>query len=245
MPTVFLSSKGGALFVALAKSRTDDFLPSRPLTSGAPLATVQLQYTPLNSGIAESDRLDVFGPAARAGAAMQLGHTLIDEFTVLHQATSAHLLTNDQELAYQQVHALATRLGNSNDPALDNERLLVNALEEQLAVLSGHGGEGKPRRAAVAKLWGTWEVRSVQGRSHLRTSERLEFTPYSEFRYYQKEDGERVLAEEDEFGANRRQIVIEGSGQVYDYEVRGNELVLADGKHENLVFLRKMRGTKK
>ena len=51
--------------------------------------------------------------------------------------------------------------------------------------------------------------------------------------------------EEDEFGANRRQIVIEGSGQVYDYEVRGNELVLADGKHENLVFLRKMRGTKK
>jgi Ca-activated chloride channel homolog len=244
IPSVFLSSKGGALFVALGKSRADSYLPSRAIPAGATLASIQLQYTPLNSGVAESDRLDVYAPAAQPSGAMQLGHTLIDEFTVLRQATSAHLLQNDQNLAYQQVHALATRLANSNDPRLDNERLLVNALEQQLAVLSGHGREGAPRRAAVAKLWGLWEVRSIQGRSNLRRNERLEFTPYSEFRYYQKEDGARVLAEEDEFDANRRQIVIEGSGQVYDYEVRGNELVLADAKHQNLVFLRRLAAEK-
>jgi Ca-activated chloride channel family protein len=241
LPTVFLSSKGGALFVALAKSREDANLPARPIVSGAPLASLQLQYTRLNSGVVESDRIDAFAPPAKPSDAMQLGHLLIDEFTVLRRATTAHFLENDQELAYQVMHELAARLSNNKDEKLDQERLLAYALEERFAFMSGHTGEPLQRRSPVAKLWGLWEVRSVQGRSNLRPNERLEFTPDAQFRYYKKEESGHVIESEGEFGANRRQIDLEDLGLVFDYEVRqsGSELVLADGEHQNLVFLQR------
>jgi hypothetical protein len=50
-----------------------------------------------------------------------------------------------------------------------------------------------------------------------------------------------VVAGQGEFGATRRQIVLEDTGLVFDYEVRGNELVLADGAHANLIFLSRSR----
>jgi Ca-activated chloride channel family protein len=241
LPTVFLSSKGGALFVALAKSREDANLPARPIATGTPLASLQLEYTPLNSGVVESDRIDAFAPPAKPSDAMQLGHLLIDEFTVLRRATTAHFLENDQELAYQLMHELAARLSNNKDEKLDQERLLAYALEERFAFMSGHTGEPLQRRSPVAKLWGLWEVRSVQGRSNLRPNERLEFTPDAQFRYYKKEESGHVIESEGEFGANRRQIDLEDLGLVFDYEVRqsGSELVLADGEHQNLVFLQR------
>jgi Ca-activated chloride channel family protein len=170
---------------------------------------------------------------------MNLGHALVDEFTVLRRATTAHYMDNDQELAYQLVHGLATRLSNDRAADFDKERLLVYALEERFAFLSGHGNEPRQRRSPIAKLWGLWEVRSVQGRSSLRPTERLEFTPNAEFHLYRKQAGSHVLEEEAEFGANRRQIDIEDLGLVFDYEVRGDELVLADGEHRNLVFLQR------
>jgi hypothetical protein len=49
-----------------------------------------------------------------------------------------------------------------------------------------------------------------------------------------------VLDSEGDFGASRRQIDLEDLGLVFDYEIRdGNELVLADGEHQNLVFLQR------
>lgn len=241
LPTVFLSSKGGALFVALAKSRQDAHLPARPMGENAPLATISVSYTQLSSGKIESDRIDVFGPAKRPSDGMSLGHTLIDEFSVLHRALTAHHIENDQTQAHQYLQALATRLADSSDPRLDNERELVYSLEERFAFLSGRGNEPLHRRSRMAKLWGVWEVRSIQGKSSLRARERLEFSPNSEFRRFEKRDGTHVVAEAGEFGANRRQIVLEDSGLVFDYEVRGNELVLADGAHDNLVFLSRSR----
>lgn len=239
LPTVFLSSKGGALFVALARSREDADLPARPVAEGAPLVAVQLQYTPLDSERLESHRIDAFPPSASRSDAMKLGHALVDEFTVLRRATTAHYIENDQELAYQLVHGLATRLGNDHDADFDKERLLVYALEERFAFLSGHTSEPRQRRSPVAKLWGLWEVRSVQGRSRLQPTERLEFTPDAQFRLYRKEAAGHVIEDESEFGATRRQILIDDLELVFDYEVRGDELVLADGEHQNLVFLQR------
>jgi len=240
IPTVFLSSKGGAMFVALAKSHARADLPARPLAGGAPLASLELQYVPVSSGIVERDRIDAFPPPAKQSDAMKLGHALIDEFTVLRRATTAHYMENDQNLAYQLVHDLATRLSNNRDQDFDKERLLTYSLEERFAFLSGHTGEPRQHRSPIAKLWGTWEVRSVQGRSTLRPSERLEFTPAAGFRYYRKDGSAHVLDSEGDFGASRRQIDLEDLGLVFDYEIRdGNELVLADGEHQNLVFLQR------
>ena len=77
---------------------------------------------------------------------MQLGHTLIDEFTVLHEATSAHYLRNDQETAYQLVAGFRNRLAASPLDGTGPGEKLVDSLHARIAFLSGHGGsEGECR----------------------------------------------------------------------------------------------------
>jgi hypothetical protein len=240
IPTVFLSSKAGAIFVALAREPDAAQLPDAPLGHES-LARVQLAYVPLDTGAVATDRLDVGGPARVPSEAMRLGHLLIDEFAALHRALTAHYIQNDQDEAYQQVAALATKLRNLKDRKFDNEKKLVYQLEQQLAFASGHAAEAGFARTGMAKLWGVWEVRSIEGRTALGLREKLEFTPDNQFRRFEKQNGAHVLAEESEYGANRRQILVDDSGVVYDYEVVGNQLVLADGRHENRVFLQRSR----
>ena len=243
LPTVFLSSKGGALFVALAKSREDANLPARPVADGAPLASVQLQYVPLSSGIVEADRIDAFAPSAKPSDAMKLGHALIDEFTVLRRSTTAHYIENDQELAYQLVHALATRLSNDKDEQVrqGTPARLRDGGALRVLVRSRRASRGSvARQSQNSGVCG--KCAASRGDPTLRPYERLEFTPGAQFRRYRKEGSSHVLEDESEFGANRRQISIDGLGLVYDYEVRGgNELVLADAEHQNLVFLQRRK----
>ena len=72
---------------------------------------------------------------------MQLGALLIDEFTVLHEATSAHYIRNDQEAAFQLVDGFKHRLDASTIGGLDEEKKLIDSLHTRIAFLSGHGGE--------------------------------------------------------------------------------------------------------
>ena len=72
---------------------------------------------------------------------MKLGHLLIDEFTVLHEATSAHYLRNDQETAFQLRRRLRERLDASPLDGLDDEKKLIDSLHARIAFLSGHGSE--------------------------------------------------------------------------------------------------------
>jgi Ca-activated chloride channel family protein len=241
IPTVFFSSKGGAIFVALAQRREATYLPTRAMASGAPLAHIELAYSAIDSATRYDDRLDVVAPAARPGEAMRLGHLLIDEFAVLHGATSAHYLENDPERAFRLTQALATKLKAAGRDELDQERELVYGLEEKFAFLSGHASEHTVGKSGMARLWGAWEVRSRQGHLGLNVREKLVFTPDNRYARYLRTGERHALQETSEFGATRRQIQIDDSGVVYDYEVRGPELVLADGSHQNLVFLARSR----
>jgi hypothetical protein len=104
---------------------------------------------------------------------MQLGHLLIDEFTTLRAATSAHHLDDDQQTAYDHMRALAVRLRNSPLPDLDAERKLVNSLTERLAFLSGNCTERGLVRSSASRLWGLWRIRSVQGQASFRPNDEL------------------------------------------------------------------------
>ena len=240
VPSVFLSTKAGAIFVTVAKRLEDADLPARPLLGDEPLLRVALSYTPAETTVPEADAMSVAPPSGPPSQVMQLGHLLIDEFTVLRRATTAHHLENDQQAAYRYMRALASRLRQTKLADLDQERKLVDSLEERFAFLSGNQREPGLARSSAARLWGMWRVRSVQGRTEFRPNEKLEFTADSQLRWFQREAGEHVLTDEFEFSLSRRQILVEDTGEIYNYELRGNELVLEE-RPGTLVFLQRSR----
>ena len=79
--------------------------------------------------------------ASAASVGLVRGQMLVDQATSLARAASLHHEKNDQEGAYQAVHALASRFRRSTDRTLADERKLVLDLERTLAKLSGHQGE--------------------------------------------------------------------------------------------------------
>lgn len=141
--TLFASRKGGAIFFALA-SDGKGALPTAKTPDGGTIATVQLDYSPVR-GKRRSTGVAVTKVArARASAGLVRGALLVDEATALAEATRMHHEANDQEGAYQLVHALAGRFRRLPDATLTGERTLVLKLEETLAHLSGHAGEPAP-----------------------------------------------------------------------------------------------------
>jgi len=151
--TLFLSKRKGAIYVALAPAG-DSALPLRKYAPDAQIASVRLSYSPL-----EGRRVDraVSMPLVRdseLGDGLLRGRLLVDEITTLKAATALHHEQNDQEGAYQLVHALASIFRSSADPTLAEERAMVFDLERTLAGLSGHAGEPEVAQSPRHKVTG-------------------------------------------------------------------------------------------
>ena len=234
VPTAFMGFRAGQLFVSLTRQAEPTPMMLR---SDATLARLAVRYVTPASRVAETETLQVSGPI-EPSPALQLGRLLIDEFTSLRRASTAYHVEHDQQAAFEHLHAFAPRLRSSRFPGLDGERRLVNTLEEQLAFLTGHADDSELVRSRISRLWGVWRVRSVQGRTDFRANERIEFTPDSKFRFFEKESGRHVVSSVASISTSRQQIVMDYSGVVYNYEVRGSELVLEE-RPGTLVFLQR------
>ncbi|MEM6991844.1 MAG: VWA domain-containing protein [Myxococcota bacterium] len=144
--TVFLSRRAGAIYVAVAPSG-NAALPRRRPRRGAAIATVDLSYTPVEERKVRMQAQLTRVPPRRASVGLARGLLLVDQITALKKAVTLHHHENDQEGAYQLVHALAGRFRHDNEPSLGKERKLVLELERTLAKLSGHRGEPVRRRS--------------------------------------------------------------------------------------------------
>ena len=156
------------------------FLPEKH--DNAALADVSVSYLPLSMEAAAatlaSHAISIALADTGPSQGMQLGHTLIDEFTVLHEATSAHYLRNDQETAYQLVAGLRDRLMQTTLDGMDQEQKLVDSLHARIAFLSGHGSEVPEAECPpFVKLWGRWTVTRSIGGIDIKRGDTLEFTP--------------------------------------------------------------------
>jgi len=138
--TMFLSRKDGAIYVAVAPDGSAS-LPQGKVAEGDPVATVKVSYTP-RAGKREHTRAELTAVRpAMASVGLSRGLLLVDQVTTLKEATRKHHENNDQEGAYQLVHALASSFRGLADHDMKPERTLVLELESQLAKLSGHAGE--------------------------------------------------------------------------------------------------------
>lgn len=138
--TVFLSRRGGGVFIALAPT-TARHLPRHPARRGSAALDVSLSYTPVE-GRPQTTAVSLKTVHERdIGIGLRRGRVLVDEVTALREATRLHHEANDQLAAYRLVHDLATRFASVHDATLHDERVLVENLERTLARLSGNHGE--------------------------------------------------------------------------------------------------------
>ncbi len=160
--TIFLSRKKGAIYVALA-SDTKPGLPETKAGAGTNVAEVKLRYTdPQKRAVSGQVGLPVVAAGA-ASVGLTRGHLLVDQATSIAHAAALHHERNDQEGAYQAVHALASRFRGSTDASLASERSLVLELEQTLAKLSGHAGEPGVATAVAADPVPASQVDRVSG----------------------------------------------------------------------------------
>jgi Ca-activated chloride channel family protein len=241
VPTLFLSRRGGGLFVSLAPADPLVDLPQRPLAAGAPLLTVSHSYLPLGAAASESGSLTV-GAAAVPSDALALGHMLIDEYLSLRAATAAHHIENDQDEAYAIVRDLYQRLSvaqpRSVRRGLASERETVAGLLDQVAMLSGHGSE----ITRESSLWGHWRVAALEGEFDYcpwdvgdvllfsATNELVSLVPRGGAEY--AEDGRQPYL------STRREIYLPDEDATAAYRLRDDELVLRFGEEGGLRLVR-------
>ncbi len=222
IPTVFLDNRGGGIFVALAPESADSFLPAKPADE---LLDVAVTYLPLGGVAIEKHAAAIGSRSEGPSDGMRLGHLLIDEFSVLHEATSAHYLRNDQETAFQLVNRFKQRLDASPLPGLEEEKKLIDSLNTRIMFLSGHGGEAA-RTTPFTRLWGRWKVERINGGIDFERGQVLEFSPDNNLRItgLMKEGGSRD--EEEEYQSNNKQIYLPESELVFHYSISGDRLTL-------------------
>ncbi|MGR4866380.1 vWA domain-containing protein [Caulobacter sp. LARHSG274] len=230
VPTAFLSTNGGGLFVALAKAEDAAFLPEPALGPSDRLLDVKLAYVRASDGGAAGDTLTVAAAHGAPSEGLRLGRMLIDEFLVLRQATTLYHQASDEEGAYQALRKLDARLRADRDPRLSPERQLVGGLLSQTALLSGHASEAA---LGPGVLPGLWRVSRVGGTGDidLRRGDRIEFGADADVVVHRR-TGQGFEADEPEtYRIQAGQVAFEDSKIVFDYRLsRPDGLVLTDRK---------------
>jgi Ca-activated chloride channel homolog len=227
VPTAFLSTNGGGIFLSLAKAGARDHLPAAALTPGEPLLDVSLAYVAAQGGQAGADRVTVAAPSARGSAPLRLAHLLVDEYFSLHGAATAFHARGDPRTAFQLLSGMSARLQASGLDGLNGERRLVGDMLQQAAFYAGYSGE-RPRTLRHLAVVGTWRVSNVQGIEDLRRGDTLAFEDnrLTTTRRYPRNGQE--AEEDEEYRINENQIFLPDSDLIFNYRPSGDRMTLVD-----------------
>ncbi|NGM52387.1 VWA domain-containing protein [Caulobacter sp. 602-2] len=231
VPTAFLSTEGGGLFVSLAKAQGAAFLPEPVLTKGERLLDVDLRYVVAADGTEARQILAVAAPTDNASEGLRLAHVLLDEFQSLHRAATLHHRDGDEEGTYQVLRGFDGRLKAQADPRLEPERKLVAEMLTRAAFLAGYAGEA--RAEGPVNLLGSWTVARIDGDGQIdvRRGDQLRFSD-DELVVSRRKRGAFTADEPEDYEANEDQLALPESDLVFDYRVaKDGSLVL---KHDRL-----------
>ena len=227
VPTAFLSTNGGGIFLSLAKAGERAYLPAAALSGDTPLLEVSLSYVGARDGREGGDRLIVAAPAERPSTPLRLAHMLVDQYFAMHGASTAFHSGNPRE-AYRLLTGISSRLEGSRLDGLRDERALVGNMLQQAAFYGGYTGEA-PRSLRHLAVVGTWQVSGVQGIEDVRRGDRLSFSRENELVTSRRNPrrGESD-ADYEQYQINERQIYLPESNLVFDYRASGDRMTLVD-----------------
>jgi Ca-activated chloride channel family protein len=236
VPTAFLSTNGGGIFLSLAKARERENLPA-PALGGKPLLEVGLSYVGARDGRAGTDRLAVAAPAGAPSRPLRLAHLLVDEYFALRGAATAFHAEGNPKKAYALLKGLSDRLDGAGLEGLKDEKKLAADMLQQAAFYSGYTGE-TPKSLRHLTVVGTWEVSRSDGVTDLRRGDRLSFTTDRELLTRRlKAPGEE---DREDYEINQKQIHFPRGGLVFDYRANGDTLKLKHATSEAAVYLRRV-----
>lgn len=236
VPTAFLSSNGGGIFVSLGKDSSRSDLPAAPLDASQPLMTVSLAYFDARTSADHADNLAVAVPDGRADKGLARAHALVDQFVVMRDSSKAYH-AGDEETAFRMLDALSSRLAVNSDKALKPERELVSAMRGHAAYRAGYTLEA-PKATRHLDVVGEWKVLSVRGMEDLSRGDTVEFTEDNELiTYFAKpRRGRDELTQG--FAINERQIRIDDQDPLL-FALANNRLTISSfGDGAKIVMVR-------
>ncbi|MEO0578257.1 MAG: VWA domain-containing protein [Pseudomonadota bacterium] len=247
--TVFLSTRGGGVFVTLARRVERANMPLPRETATQSLLSATIKYTPATDARAADETHAVvvkYDERKKSSRAIRTADILIDEYVSLREATSAHYLRNDQKAAFAAIDDLRQRFETVKDRrvrrALAKERRVVGILRQQFAFLAGYASEGT--RPPEAALWGEWLVKSVSGDDldeAPQAGDRFVFTPAGQLVVLPRDQDEELdlYSATQRFFVDGNQLYLEDSDVVFVYELSSDSmrLVLDDDIYDESVEL--------
>ncbi|HST37798.1 MAG TPA: VWA domain-containing protein [Allosphingosinicella sp.] len=228
VPTAFLSTNGGGIFLSLAKGEGQAYLPAAGIAPGSPLLEVSLTYVGAQDQRPGTDRVTVTAPTGAPAANLRLAHLLVDEYFSLTAATTAFHQRNDPREAFRLLSGLSTRIAGSSLSGLDGERRLVGDMLQQASFYAGYAGE-MPRTLRHLAVVGNWRVNQAEGFEDIRNGDTMAFSADRELTTTRRRPRGNEEAEESEnYQINERQIFLTDSDLVLDYRAQGNRMTLVD-----------------
>ena len=227
VPTAFLSTNGGGIFVSVGKAGDREFLPATNLTPGDPLMTVALSYVAAKDDKPGSDAIAIAMGSGQPGTALRTAQALVDQYLVMKEATTAFHTAGDPKRAHALLSSLDGRLKASQLPKMEEEQKLVGTMLAQAALYSGYGGE-LPKSLRHIRAVGTWEITGVKNITDLRKGDRLEFTNNRDLLTYRRKKGFEAADEQEAYEINEKEIHMVGSRLVFDYRLNQDRLTLAN-----------------
>jgi Ca-activated chloride channel homolog len=241
VPTAFLSTNGGGIFVSLGKDSGREFLPPATLGENAPLMTVSLSYIAATNGQAGEDRLAIAQPSASPSTPLRTAHLLVDQFLTMRDATTAFHMNGDPKAAHALLSGLDARLTGAGLAGMEDERKLTSTMLAQAALMAGYGGE-LPKNLRHIRTVGTWEVIGLGNIKDLKRGDRLEFRNTGELLTFRQKTGFDDAAEQESYEINDRQLHMTGSRLVFDYRLNEDRMTLdtADDGMPSRIVLRRV-----
>lgn len=226
VPTAFLSTKGGGIFVSLGKESTRTHLPAASLAPDAPLMRVDLSYVSAADGAAGRDSVAVAMPVPAPSTGLRTAHLLVDQYLSMRDATIAFHRNNDSKTAFSLLSGLDQRLAASGLADLSGERELVGGMVKQAAFYAGYAGE-MPKAMRHLAVIGDWRIVRAEGFEDLRRGDQVSFSEDEEFTVVRANPRRGEEDEDNEsYEINERQIHLPESNLVMAYRTDRDRLYL-------------------
>jgi len=232
IPSVFLSSNGGGIFLGLEGDVDQDSF-----------ANIEMRYVDAQTKEKGRETLNAAGLSQTPSQGLQTAHLLVEEYHVLREASATVHYGGDVATAKSQLDAFGQKLAATQREDLESEVELVTELSELLEEYleesynpDGPAFESQKQAMADPKLYGPWVIQRVKNRSSsitgkgsidLRKGDRMAFSLsevdydeteiFSARRYSAKYGEAEFESESIDIDAKNRKIHLWDSDIVFKY----------------------------
>ena len=222
IPTVFLSSQSGGLFVSLTGEHEE---------KGQPLFYSELQYK--KGELSEVQKLEA-SLSNELDSNLQKAEALSAQYTAMKTAAEAYY-SRDYDKAFEIFNPFAKNYQAHKIKGLETEYELVVKLNEKFAI-DAQRYDALDEIPKFVQMRGSWEVTKAKNMLDVKRGDRFEFSP-QKFTHYKKTNSESPYDTE-YYRVNEKQIYLTKSDLTFRYSInKKGRLILRHPDGETVIYL--------